>query len=731
MLKVTCFSSLKASQYVYAEELVDFSWYVKVNESASLIASIPTVVATLKIAKVDEGLRAIRKDDRIRVQNTSGTGLVLLLRVTEVTIFERRKEVEIACTYVSFGQVFDGIEGVIEVPKNGISDWISGRVKTWNGTLDNDSFLARVKSKDDLILALSWSYASRRNISLLPFSTRVTAWNGTDEAVAMFPDQRHNGTEDGTVPIYVVEPEDIVEYEITPADPPVTYLRSASLGRLKLMPQIPVQEVHSIGGTLTTNVRTFYSGDLALGMVYTAKTDNEGVIDYQRLQWTDGIVVESNSSARTNVIGMFSNAYIESSEGSTRVVDRVSGSVLASYAEDISWYVWSEWMGFPVCNTSVIENDSVFVEVAWMCRVIASGSVVAVAKKTSKTTGIVTYEAISASDARVRQYTDLDATYMCEVSSLPDNTAAAAFGVYNTGTYELDVVFISLELSGSSLVVGYSGVSIDVSQYMDNGLTVEVANADCRASDSRLREVNMVFSVFVLRINTGDVYRKAIHYVYAEHGSVVSSQTLMNGDMAVFTAPGLLVIDKDNDIWKLCKGVTTPIVIQSGSISSWAGVDNMDDVNFAIDRGMVFTVVNTKQTAGTVYIYNAYMQLQELSFISRDYSEQYRKVKIAEGQENALDLSFQVGAIDPSKVYIDKEIGRIEVKLSKFYVFDIGELDYIEKDIQYLENMATGAYVKIGLTPDDASDFVIAKVVGFKLTYSGVVEAKLYGIIVE
>lgn len=735
MLKARCSSSGGVTEYT--QHFVDFSWYVKVNESATLFASIPTVIAMLKIATVDNTLRKLKKNDKVVVTNDTNTALSLQLRVIEVSILERKKEVEISCAYMSFGELYEGVEGVIEIGQNKVGLYALDKVKPWSGALQNDAFLANIRSKDDLILALSWSYSSRRNIALTPFSTAVSNWNSAYERIAIFPDQRHDGSEDGTVPIYVVEPEDIIDYEITSADPPVTHLKTSALGELAPMPQIPARETWTLAGALSQNVRGFFSRDLGLGFLYTAqfKKDSPSVLQYQRLEWTDGIVVEDSTSTRVNVQGFFSNAYLTSAGGLLKVIDRITGAVLASFNYEVVYNASGNLSGLFVGKTTVLETDDAFVELAWLTSLTVdyANVPIAVAKVYVKATQTTIYDLLTIDRADYYHYIVSHSPSSClsVLDSDQREQSSAVFGVVSNASGEL--LLLTVDLSGTTLSVSVGGASLDLTAYVDINIVVSLSLAEGRSFDNGFREAEVLLSLVQIYTTAPyGVYDKPIVRLVFDHGSVDSMTEIAKGDLAAFLDPGYLIVNVDADSWMWVDSNNFDY-LQRGKLSDWTGIQDMTALSFGLVNGMLMSIVfkETLNVGTGVKSYDVNMQVSKLPFLSRNFVQQYQKDQIAEGQENVVDISFMVGAIDPSKVYIDKEVGRIEVSLSKFYVFDITEQDYIEKDIQKLENMATGAYVEIGLTPDDPSDFVIAKVIGFKLTYSGVVEAKLYGIIVE
>lgn len=712
---------------MYQEELVDFSWYMKVNESSSLQASVPTLVATLRLVTVDNVLRAARKNDKVEVY--AETGLTLPMRITEVTVFERKKEVEIACAYANLGTARD-VEGTIKIDtmtlSTFITHWSVAQLKAATDITKVNAFWANVRTKADLYMALAWSYDDRKVIALTPFASTYNYWQQKYEYIAMFSRQLPDGTESGVTPVYTVEAEDIIDYEITPADPPVTALKTTSLGQLAPTTQIPTFEVKIQGsGSLHTNMRTFFIEKLKFGAVYTCNYANLSYSE-PKITWSDGLV--SQLSGVANVFGIFSNAYVVAQSGNIVVYDRNTLTALQTF----SGYTVNVNYGIPfvfyraIGQTDIIDTDDVYAEVCWVSNVADSSSaVLAVVKKRIKATNAESYSLLT-----VNNTTGSSLVFGTTVKLGASSVTSQVSGLFYEAQSSLaKLAVFKVYASGTNILVStgdsYS-YTFDFSSYT-SGTTYD---GDLTISDALQETVNGTYIYLGLRVMTKTAPRTLVHkYIIKlefEDGNFLDDTVLATDlyDSVSMATQGTVVVDSDNYYWAFFGDRDLVTKIQEGSLSTWFGGEV--EGYYALRRGMF---VYIEDLEGDVW--RVYFQMSQLPFISRKYSEQYQLTTVAEGEDNVIDLPFEVGALDPVKKYVDTEVGRIEVSFAKFYVYDDNRGEYRERYVNELQNMAMGAYVKVSLDPDDITDFVIAKVVGFKITYSGLVEAKLYGIIVD
>ena len=169
-------------------------------------------------------------------------------------------------------------------------------------------------------------------------------------------------------------------------------------------------------------------------------------------------------------------------------------------------------------------------------------------------------------------------------------------------------------------------------------------------------------------------------------------------------------------------------VLQEGIANTWSGASAFDMMLYK-SLHTIFAPI-----AGTTEGFMASTQMGLIPYISAIATGAPAQLEIAKGTKNPVALNFMPGALNLADRYTwDKDRGRIEIDLAKFFVRNNSTGDWIEKDIQAINVLATTSYLIAYLTEEDVVNDtpLLIKTTGFSLTYEGSIKAKVYGIIVE
>lgn len=750
MLKLSFVSNVSNSTVEYAAELAYFSYNVKNNELVAFQATVPTLSATLKLVTVDQHIEAIRRGDLLTVQNSDGTGAALPLRAVEVTLTPRRGIAEVSCSGPFITQTNE-IWGTLLVPAGSLSD-----TKTAYGlsmlhpgadTQNSEMFL-NVDKKSDLLLGIAWSYPELRNLAVMPF---VGGGSGvydpgtfsSGEGIAMFKNARP-GDEDDDVPVYYVAPEDIIDYDISPAQPPVTHLRTSALGGLGPTPQIPPVQVFKRSGTpgsedIHDNVRAYYVQGKSLCALWVAQEDTAGNIVSQTLYWSDGISQTWIGGTKKRIVGIFEGCYIEEVSNHFQVVDRETGAVLF----DDRCGVGSSWdlqtrdipgttfyfsktsdTGADVdCQLFMCPTAAYIAGQEWCIALEKRGSVIS-RRATSSLHGtpLAGQDVLFGGASRLSHSPgDMLSTVYIWADYTPDVSTAVRF-YFMAFRYSVGANSSSVTDFGGWFDYTPTNVTVhkfSLLDYIDLDSTdfFEDAAFLFRVSEIPSGETDPVSRCALYRLvnRASSAYTRRFDRIFFLTEQMAAPTSLASVPMLAVTG----------DVWTLYESALTGAsVLQSGSISAWAG---SDITLFSLFKG-AFVVENYVGDS----VWEVYMQLSPLPFITRKSGELSVSTQIAAGETNVFALKFKVGAVQQTGQF-DKDLGRIHLKVASFdYSVDVmHQWTQGHANIQHLQAMAVGAYVKIALDPDNPADVVIGKVVSFSFTYDGIVKAELVAIIVS
>ena len=737
MLAVTI-TNRNGVQRVYDDELVKFSWLTRNNEGTSFSASVPSLSAAITICKVDGFLKGLDRKAKIVVTSDVAGGLELPLSIIEVSSLKKRGTTEISCTGNFFTQT-NNIWGTLKIPA---AQWADTQAAYGLEMVEsheaNGDITMNVEKKEDIALAVAWSFNTRRNVSITPFTSgRAGAFE--NDGIGLFKNVKETDTVDDYAPVYRVRAADIVEYNIEAAQPPVTHIQTTTLGKLGPTPQIPAISVAKYSGNpgsidIDDNVRSFYIEELQIGAIYSAQEDTAGTIVAQQLTWSDGFSNTWASSQRRKILGIFRDGYAEiDPTDNTRIAicDRETGTVTQTLAigTDVSalWENTNSQLSARVTNVITIGDDTY--SVLWF--------------KKAMTNGANAMYGIASSGLRnnriMFEQTSLYGGYFvgsCKMKGADDELVLQAVFYTSGQTVARRSVSLNGAILSSSIVLPAiaSLPDFDYSGQVQAGAVIEPLDfigvkqvpgtstlsytlwKATSASDTQV--VCDWFTSSTAGIKFVRDATSQVHWV-VDKGAV--APVYGNTPMLFEDLEGAWTLEKDTNT---SSTATTFTVLQQGSVKEWAG------------ESLLFSRLYRGAFVGVIYrgdsYWDVYLQMSAVPYISRQRGDLSVSQMIAEGNTNIVQLPFKVGALQQADALTwDKDLGRIELTISKFEVRNNLTQQWVEKDIQALNIMAMSAYAKVWLDPEDADDIVTVKVTGFSLDYEGQLIAKLSGIVVE
>lgn len=706
-------------------EVDQFMWMTRNRDATSFSASFPQVVATLKILSTDDFFSQVTRGASIQVASDQ-PGLVITLSVIETTVFKTKGYVEIGCTADFFEQSND-LWGTIEVPED---SWFNTTSKydlqlVQIDEARNDAFVAHVFDKTDLVLATAWSYPNVKAISPTPFTAPSGSFN--TNGVGLFTPQRPGEILSPTAPVYLVYPEDIIDYNIEPAQPPITHLSGMSIGQPQMTPSVAPIPVSTIGTRLdmSTVVRSFLIKEKGLGATIVV---NYGSTSARKIiVWSDGVetIIEG---AIEDIIGITPMGYIRVVDSiQVQLVDRNTLEVLSSYntGYDLaSLYSVSE--KHPLITSHYVKGAPGYT-VVWFEKSL----------RLNTTTSIGFVGLVIRDDTNEMRGMFVSSSSAFQGDMFYAGSVKAYYSVTNPAPCVV-ALFYRTETVGAqqrvTLAVAYTMLSSSGAMPYPNILTttnytVQVhdftSNFVIASSSSRAR--------YIVSVRDSTQVSGRIYSYNGVSSSITGSLPAADkyyyvtpSEPSAYDAAAVLLISGDS--WMLMASIPVSQqmrLLQEGSLRDWVG--DLSDVELDYRPGMSALLYKATSQTGVVY-----MQMAPVPFLSRTPSRQLTPQQIADGPQNVMTLNFKAGMIpqvDSMDWDVDK--GRIEVDLAAFrYRSSTSPIDFTEVSVQTLPIMALGAYVAIILDPNDEVSTLV-KVTGYTLTYNGKVKARLSGIIVE
>lgn len=759
----------------YREEFVDFSFLTSNNEGTPFTASVPRLTSVVKLLVVDDFVKTLARGDTIEVMSDELDGLTLYLSVIEVTILSRKGTTEISCTGMFFDETND-IWGALLIDKD---TWENTKLKYSLDDVehyeDNDKFYVHVSSKLDIVMGLAWSYDTRRTVALTPFTTGDSA-TFHSPGVGIFKEIREDSTVDPYAPVYRIRAEDIINYDISPAQPPVTHVVANSLGKSGLVPTIPeiiarcdIREYNAYSMTRFANIEEL---QLAAVMVVHMTPDEEGGSDdYDKtvIYWSDGVQTELTKTDFADpydvqFVGITPVGYLLlDADGVTyKLYDRDTKAVLKTF---VSTHAHSSYTPFSyrdyVLEHYVLGADRKYHTVILFSEPVVFGT--GTARKAfvgfSISDDLVIRELIMPYTS-LYAATNIQLAGSCKVTWDGKNAVSALYHNAGDATESVGVSGDLLRASqfttdmySSEKVVNLGGFSS--TRYYKN-ITDFLATND-EPSDEYPAYLlssgaNKSGSLYSKRVGM-DIVKGSTHDYLA---LPIGSNKRRASRLAIYSNANLkFVIDKDIIVKRLSEFHVIDVpqessgqwhllaiyhdtayhyaTMQTGNLESWAFDDADKDGTVYVEHGAVGLI---RWVPPSNYdeeeAYGVSLQLAPVPFVVRDGITQLTPQMISLGSRNELNLPFRVGMLSQRDMAMwDEDKGRIELDISSFQVRNNTTLQWLDKSVQALNVMAIGAYVKVWLTPGDEDDYVLVKVLEYSLTYSGVVRAKLVGMIVQ
>ena len=701
MLQVEFINS-SGTHKVYAAEILNFEWDHKGNEDAQFEASVPSVSASLQIFSVDSYLENLDRGSTATISETSGVGMTLELRVVDV-----RCQITKGLSLVSMSGYFYSEE----VHKTGIQDAPSGwnSIKQRYGLQDIEfhgtapAFSFAYEKRSDVPIAMIWSMASRHEIANTPFVTRNRALNYKSPGAGIFKATRNESSVDDYSPLYRVGPSQIVDYDISPSQPPVTHVRSSGIGRLAAFP-----DVVGIRTGGSDDVARFSIYDRGVTALYVAVRSGGSIVE-QHLKWSDGKVSSVGGAAKVHVLGIFEDAYVvykkESGSNNVYVYSKEDDSIIVSFQD--CGYEPGPYASYGRGVTISLSETSA----------------IAFFKDVGKASGQAAYKIAmvkSGNSYSFREDTDLHGdlvtAYSAEVQPYVTKVRAFYFDDYDNVAYN----------------------SIMATEYDDSNSTWRSAVYQVL---KRLSVGSDEYDVYPADISQNEIggYLQTPIVMYKGYGVGLTSDAMLIGsgttvvrrvtgaDAVAFTSrevsnPGFLYIVSDQWVETDYNGV----VQRSGSVTDWISSTSLGDWQ------------STNYFGGAVYINflqgsNAVTALfYGIPFETRDIAKGMYALKVSEGEANILDIDCKVGQVlQGLPTHLDREVGRIWIEIAGFDNCK-GVSDWESLDAENIYVPAIGAYIEAHLTKEeeDAGTVTWIKITGVSIRYAGAVRMTIYGIVV-
>nr|DAH56646.1 MAG TPA: hypothetical protein [Caudoviricetes sp.] len=759
----------KGTSKTYTEELVNLTYLVTNNEGAPLSASVPKLTASAKFITYDEFLAGVAKGDILEVWNPDATdGLTLYLHVIEVSALERKGQVEISCTgdfLTDENEIVGHMKVPASVPEN-LKQLFN--LDVLDHYEENPEFDVTVKAKADLIMGLAWAYDTRRNVTLTPFTTRVKG-HFNKSGVAMFPNVQEHISSHEYAPVYRVKAEDIIDYTISPAQPPVTHLNGATSPlaegpNFALNPiEVPVGQVSgSIGSYTGCYNRAASFGAIVPGICHE-KTNYYAFQEREmKIYWTTGKVTEVTGIA---LLGVTTKGYVllrkywANSAYYEVAYIGMDGAKIDSLLVEIEVFSDARCFQGKIIEELYLEGDNG--EGATVCYFPAAnvfdtdeddkGFTVGVKiYDTGKLEMITVYGSIS---SHVRNGRD-GLAHLAGVSKV---NFVGAYGPGAAAVYYTDDYFYSWNLCSIQVTTGITPHTTVDDLPM---ICLEADDPEFCFSEQRLTPMTFLATnsvptdeaphyligsmyfyeqdggalVFIVRIGSGGKmefcsleqgdYYQAIGVTPSGQvfAGLDSSYVLTFADPRFFSSPATW------GLWKIKLTETdygpraSYTVVQSGLMSEYLG-QAVDTDRSTLSPGLLVYQTGYQDTAQILCL------LGTVPFMQMKAGRALEGQKIADGAVNQLSLPFKIGMITQTDIVdVDEDLGRIEIEVASFYVRD-NTTDLWEKvDVQDLNVPAIGAYVRVWL--DEESEHITMKVLSYNLNYNGVVKLTLTGMIV-
>jgi hypothetical protein len=293
----------------FQEEIERFNWSVKNNDSLLFNVTVPTIGATIVLHSIDSALYDIAQGDVVIVKAPTGDEKLKVI-VTSVTVLEQKGITEIACAGQGIADNPLG-KGVYDLTTDYVgkaTTWEEFRHPTGSEELSPLPGYGIIKENEDELLSYIWGREELMYLTPLSGISTTQKWKAITE-------------EEATSITWQFKPEAIIDYDISPARPPVTDITTP-----QKVEELPNSIVATPGKV--NIVKPFYievHDDLKpignrIHCVYTLRRRYEEglyLIESQALTWSDNYVTDLGTIDRHIILGVFTDSFVEYLPGAT------------------------------------------------------------------------------------------------------------------------------------------------------------------------------------------------------------------------------------------------------------------------------------------------------------------------------------------------------------------------------------------------------------------------------
>lgn len=289
----------------YEAEVDNFTWALRNPSQLLYSVSMPTISASLVLHTIDDALKLVSQGDMLVVMNKERDEW-LFLTIVSVTILKEKGITEIACSGASLPELKLGV-GAYDM-SDGLLTKMMPRVKPANIVARENDFI--IDTREDLVLAYAWSG------DLPAYITPITYYHsGFVNDFARYDWAIYKEGEQGAE--YEVLFDDLISFDISAANPPVTDIR--------IRAESPVLDSWFNAKRIYRSRSFYIEGEEASAVFVseavpvTIEIGASSFIAYtlngdQRLVWSDGHVLDFDLnpplSFDSEVIGVFSDGYV-------------------------------------------------------------------------------------------------------------------------------------------------------------------------------------------------------------------------------------------------------------------------------------------------------------------------------------------------------------------------------------------------------------------------------------
>jgi hypothetical protein len=293
----------------FQEEIERFNWSVKNNDSLLFNVTVPTIGATIVLHSIDSALYDIAQGDVVIVKAPTGDEKLKVI-VTSVTVLEQKGITEIACAGQGIADNPLG-KGVYDLTTDYVgkaTTWEEFRHPTGSEELSPLPGYGIIRENEDELLSYIWGREELMYLTPQSGIATTQKWRAITE-------------EEATSITWQFTPDSIIDYDISPARPPVTDITTPQKIEGAPLASVAVPDNVNI-------VKPFYieghQDDAAIGQrAYCAYTvsrrgsDYNYLIEAQLLSWSDGTVTDLGTTERREILGVFTDSFVEYLPGAT------------------------------------------------------------------------------------------------------------------------------------------------------------------------------------------------------------------------------------------------------------------------------------------------------------------------------------------------------------------------------------------------------------------------------